>query len=72
MCQQQLLYRPGDVISSIFANAKLTGFYNTGSVAQWIEQQPSKLWVTRSNRVGVTYQSFLTEAFLAYKQEQWK
>jgi hypothetical protein len=26
----------------------------TGPVAQWIEQQPSKLWVTRSNRVGVT------------------
>ena len=30
----------------------------SGPVAQWIEQQPSKLWVTRSNRVGVTVFSF--------------
>ena len=25
-----------------------------GPVAQWIEQQPSKLWVERSSRSGVT------------------
>ena len=28
--------------------------FSNGSVAQWIEQQPSKLWVMRSNRIGIT------------------
>ena len=33
----------------------LPDFFNQkGPVAQWIEQQPSKLWVERSNRSGVT------------------
>ena len=29
-------------------------FHKNGPVAQWIEQQPSKLWVERSSRSGVT------------------
>ena len=32
-----------------------------GPVAQWIEQQPSKLWVERSSRSGVT--DFLSDFF---------
>jgi hypothetical protein len=32
-------------------------FPKNGPVAQWIEQQPSKLKVARSNRAGVTMKS---------------
>ena len=32
-----------------------------GPVAQWIEQQPSKLWAMRSNRIGITISKKIQE-----------
>ncbi len=36
-------------------NKVLLSLIHFGPVAQWIEQQPSKLWVERSSRSGVTF-----------------
>jgi hypothetical protein len=67
MAKYEVLFFNEKMISTIFAQLflieKKRKHHINGPVAQWIEQQPSKLWVTRSSRVGVTYYTFRAVRF---------